>query len=516
MKDGKLLQALREHKLLSEAQLRVVLEEQNRTSDSLARLVVRLGFVEAAVIPLLLSEITGWSCVRLEESPPDPACLQLFHLDIMKRDKFCVWARESSTVKVAMTDPFDLMTQDRVREHLRTKLGNEITCSFVLVSQEDFDACLQTFCKGQIVTDDSTSGEVDTLLSQALESGASDIHFHPTPHVVHVRFRIDGHLQTVHEFHKSSWAHIIIRLKVLSNLDIAESRRPQSGHFEQILHGQKVDFRVSTHPTIHGESLVIRLLARHKKLLSLEQLGFEDDTTARLKKLIQKPYGLILLCGPTGSGKTTTLYALCALMDAQSKNIMTLEDPVEYAFDHIRQTEIQSEILNFAEGVRSLLRQDPDILLLGEIRDEETAQMALRASMSGHLVLATIHANNVLSAPGRLQDLGLRPSLLAGQILAIMSQRLVRRYCLHCKGKGCLDCHQQGYKGRLAISELLEITEPVDACLANTRPWDEWKQCAEAHGYVPLYHDGLLKVKKGLTSLTEVNTVCGREGESLL
>lgn len=523
MRDERLIQALKDRHLLREDQVQVVLEEQERTEENVASLVVRWGFVESDEMVALLSDVTGLPLLRLKEAPPDPTCVHLFGYDVMRRYQFCAWERQGSVIKVAIVDPVNVMTRDRVREYLRTRLGLGTSCVFALISQEDFEQLLQTFDAEETSTARALNGDnsgedvvayLDALLKMAVEMSASDIHFQPSTHVVHVRFRIDGRLQTVRELHKRVWSHMVIRLKILSNLDIAESRRPQSGHFEDTLRGRKVDFRISTHPTIQGESLVVRILVRQKELLALEQLGFEEETIKRLKRLIRRPYGLFVLCGPTGSGKTTTLYSLCARMDALTKNIMTLEDPVEYVFDQIRQTEIQPGVINFADGVRSLLRQDPDVLLLGEIRDEETAQMALRASMTGHLVLATLHANDVLSAPYRLQDLGLPLSRQAGQILAILSQRLVRRYCIHCHGGGCPSCHQTGFKGRLAISEMLENDEKIDACLAQALPWNEWKQCATTRGYVSLYEDGLLKVRKGLTSLTEVNQVCGRDDDN--
>lgn len=514
--DKRLEEVLKERKLLRSDQTEVVREERRRTGESFADICLRLDFVDKATIQSLLSEVTGIPFID-DSFGPDSDGMELFSFETMSERKFVVWKLKRETIEVAMVDPYDLVTRDHIVDRLQNELKGR-TISFFYIFPKQLEKVLSTFLKkeesnfsAQAPGHDDVVNLVDSLLQNALKAEASDIHFQPSSHLVHVRFRVDGVLQTAYELHENIWPHVVIRLKVLSNLDISESRRPQSGHFSLTIQQQRVDFRVSTHPTIHGESLVIRVLTRNKQLVSLDQLGFEAPTVLALKRLIQRPYGLILLCGPTGSGKTTTLYALCAQMDASTKNIMTLEDPVEYQFENIRQTEIQhSDVLGFADGVRSILRQDPDIIFIGEIRDEETAQMALRASMTGHLVLSTVHANDVLQAPLRLMDLGIPMSLLSGQLLALLSQRLVRRFCRSCGGRGCKECQRTGYKGRLAISELLVMNEVMDACLAQIPTWNEWRCCARENGYIPLYQDGLQKVQKGVTSIDEVNSVCGK------
>ena len=352
---------------------------------------------------------------------------------------------------------------------------------------------------------------METILTQAVKAGASDIHFQPEDQFIRLRYRIDGLLQTEQTFHKQDWSGIAVRLKIMAGLDIAESRRPQSGRFDLRLAGHQVDFRLSTHPTLFGENIVVRLLDKDKSLLRLSELGFSQTHIDYLKKVSSLPQGMIIVSGPTGSGKTTSLYALFAEMDSRNRNIMTLEEPVEYHLPGIRQTEIkEGGIISFADGVRSILRQDPDVIFIGEIRDEATAKMALRSAMTGHLVIATVHSYDCYGVPARLVDLGLQPSLLAGHILCAVSQRLVRKICPACQaspipnefrnmdskirterpectqeylrtqesaifekqiskgaGYGCEDCHQTGYKGRSAVVEILPFDDEIDQITAN-------------------------------------------------
>jgi general secretion pathway protein E/type IV pilus assembly protein PilB len=356
--------------------------------------------------------------------------------------------------------------------------------------------------------------DVSTLLSFLLQKAitlqASDIHFHPTEQLICVRVRVDGILRTMHECHCNIWSNLIIRIKVVANLDIAESRRPQSGHFDLTFDNKKFDFRVSIHPTIYGENVVIRILYKNKQIFSFNQLGISSKISTALLNIIKRPHGLILLCGPTGSGKTTTLYTLCSHMNTSTQNIMTLEEPVEYQFENIRQTEISPNgVVSFADGVRSILRQDPDIIFIGEIRDEETAQIALRAAMTGHLVLSTVHSNDALRAPNRLFDLGIKPALLSGQIIAVMSQRLLRRVCLACKGSMCSECDNSGFKGRIAASELLLVNDEIDSCISKQKPITDLAIVAKQNGYQTMEEDGIQKMREGLTTLDELKRIFG-------
>lgn len=519
--EEELKHALVARNILRPDQVQVVVEEQKQTGQDFEEVCVRLGLTSDATLKQILAELTGFPYTDLQTNG-FAVCEEVLSLE--KNHRFLIFACEGDCFDVALEDPHDVAQCDLIQRVLLKHFGT-IRCRFFYTDAEALKDGLsrQTSTSPAlptVLTEETSvyesqglpdvSSFLDSLLQKAVTEEASDVHLEPLSSLIRVRFREDGLLRIVQEFHPRLWPHLVIRIKILSNLDIAESRRPQSGHFTQIIKGQKCDFRVSTHPTLHGENIVIRILYRHKKLLSLAELGFSSNAIEMLQTALKQPYGLILLCGPTGSGKTTTLYTLCAQMDALTQNIMTLEDPVEYQFETIRQTEIQhAEVMTFAEGIRSILRQDPDVLFIGEIRDEETAQMALRASMTGHLVLATLHSNDALRAPARLFDLGIVPSLLSGQLLMVIAQRLVRRLCLACRGSGCSKCHGTGFKGRLAISEILAVDDNIDACLFRSASLAELAECAHTNGYRPLIDDGREKVKAGLTTQEELQRVCG-------
>ncbi|GHS92409.1 type II secretion system protein E [Alphaproteobacteria bacterium] len=515
----KLQNALRDAGLLRLDQVDVVLEEQRRTQEPFDEICIRLGFVESSVVKKTLADITGIPYVDLDENPPNRIIVQLLSRELQEKYSALLFSKTSSRLKIAMADPTHLAAKDALQQqaaHLGPNLCVEFFYADWALIRENLERAFAPSTLAEpaarvFQSEDDISTRLNQILENALDKEASDLHFQPESCLVKVRFRVDGLLQDAYDLHKSSWKNWAIRIKILANIDIAESRRPQAGHFDATFHQKKFDFRVATHPTVHGENIVLRILYKNKKLISLENLGFLPSAQRTLLAMIQKPYGLILLCGPTGSGKTTTLYTLCSRMDADSRNIMTLEEPVEYRFEKIRQTEIQQNgVLTFAEGVRSLLRQDPDVLFIGEIRDEETAQMTLRAAMTGHLVLSTLHSNDALSVPSRLVDLGIPAALLSGQILMIMSQRLVRRLCLVCKGARCPACRETGFKGRLALCEILPVVEDVDLCIALNRPLSELAQCAKKQGYVSMLEDGLEKVQRGLTTLQELERVLGR------
>lgn len=530
--EDRLKKALAIQGILRWDQIQIVAEEQAQTGEPFEAACLRLGLVEGAVLKRLLAELTGLPYTDLEVEVDISIAQELLSLEEAQR--FLVFAHHGEVFDVALEDPWNVAQRDFIQKALERRSEGNTHCRFFYTDAKALEAALRRFktpryeavleeapspyrtSASDLTSSPDVASLLEDLLQQAVSENVSDIHLEPLPFRLRVRFRQDGLLYVHQEFHLRFWGHLVIRLKILANLDIAEARRPQSGHFTQEVCGQKCDFRVSTHPTIHGENIVIRILYRHRDLLSLEELGFDSKTIETLLHYIKQPYGLILLCGPTGSGKTTTLYTLCSKMDALTQNIMTLEEPVEYQFEAIRQTEIQhADVLSFADGVRSILRQDPDVLFIGEIRDEETAQMALRAAMTGHLVLATIHANDALRAPARLFDLGIRPALLSGQLLMVMAQRLVRKICSVCQGKGgaCETCRGMGFKGRLAISEILEVTAEVDACLTQAASLAELETCARSNGYLPLFEDGLAKVRANLTTMEELQRVCGQGKE---
>jgi len=346
---------------------------------------------------------------------------------------------------------------------------------------------------------------LNALLTQALRENASDIHIEPYEARSAVRFRIDGTLFPAIEPPRTLHAAIVSRIKVMAGLDIAEKRLPQDGRITLKVGGRSVDVRVSTLPAGHGERVVLRLLDKQAARLDLDSLGMSAATLGRLDALIHAPHGIVLVTGPTGSGKTTTLYAALSRLDRTSRNMMTVEDPIEYDLDGISQTQVNSRIgMDFARALRSILRQDPDIIMIGEIRDLETAQIAVQASLTGHLVLATLHTNDAAGAVTRLIDMGIEPFLLASSLLGVMAQRLVRRACAQCGSRGCAACGHTGYRGRTGIYELLVVDSRLREMIHDAAPEQKIREHALAHGMTPLREDGERWVADGTTTREEV------------
>ncbi len=329
---------------------------------------------------------------------------------------------------------------------------------------------------------------VDKIIFDAISKSASDIHITPFEKTFKIMLRIDGTLTDYKTSDINEFERLKISIKVLSKLDIAETRRPQSGHFQK----DNIDFRVSTHPTSYGENVVIRILNKDKSIISIEKIGFSAAQIEYLKNICSFSNGMIIFCGPTGSGKTTSIYSLIETMDKKSRNIMTLEDPIEYKISNVRQTEILSGVINFAEGVRSILRQDPDVILIGEIRDKETAQMAIRASMTGHLVLSTIHANNSFGAISRLQEFNIANSLIADNIISIISQRLIRK---------------KSRNGRTIISEILNITPKLKEFIYNKCNTEELKNIAMAENFKSLFDDCKSKIDDEIIDIADAQNI---------
>ncbi|MGZ5063070.1 MAG: GspE/PulE family protein, partial [Usitatibacter sp.] len=374
---------------------------------------------------------------------------------------------------------------------------------------------------------------VDALLNDAVKRSASDIHFEPEQGFLRIRYRIDGVLRQIRSLHKNYWAAMVVRLKVMSGMNIAETRAPQDGRISLTLSGHQVDFRVSSQPTTHGENIVLRILDRDKGIVPLEDLGLHADDLKTLKLMLARPEGIILVTGPTGSGKTTTLYSILNYINTEGINIMTLEDPVEYPMAMIRQTSVNEVVkLDFASGIRSMMRQDPDVILVGEIRDQETAEMAFRAAMTGHQVYSTLHTNSSIGAMPRLMDLGVLPDIMAGNIIGVIAQRLVRKLCTQCKAPynpdpgtrrllgmeaddtrpvyqavGCARCDNMGYKGRVAIMELFKLDSETDELIARRATGREIRADASRKGFRTLAHDAVSRVLLGQTSLEEISRV---------
>lgn len=346
---------------------------------------------------------------------------------------------------------------------------------------------------------------LNALLTQAARDGASDIHIEPFERNSSVRFRVDGSLREVVQAHRALHAALISRLKIMADLDISEKRLPQDGRISLRIGTRAVDVRVSTLPSAHGERAVLRLLDKSQDQRSLEAVGMQGDVLRRFEGLIAQPHGIILVTGPTGSGKSTTLYASLGRLDAARQNIMTVEDPIEYELPGVGQTQVNPKIdLTFAKALRAILRQDPDVIMIGEIRDFETAQIAIQASLTGHLVLATLHTNDSASAVTRLIDMGVEPFLLSSSLRGVLAQRLVRKTCKTCTGKGCEACGHTGYLGRTGVFELLVADDTIAELIHHNASEADIRTSATRQGMVPLREDGERLVSSGLTSREEL------------
>lgn len=541
--------------LISQDQLRIALIEQEQNDIPLGRQLVRLGFVSETMVRDLVAHTIGQESIDLTTVVADGDALKMVPEDFSRRYHLLPVAYEESTktMIVAMADMFNVVALDQ----LRAMLGGQIQLKPVLAAEAQLEEYIDQFYDYELSVDgilrEIETGEIDyqslqtegdeytqpvvrlvgALLMDAVKKGASDIHFEPEFAFLRIRYRIDGVLQQVRSLHKSYWPGVSVRLKVVSGMDIAETRSAQDGRLNMNLCGRPIDFRVSTHPTIHGENIVLRVLDREKSIIPLERMGLRTSTLEELKLMMTRPEGILVVTGPTGSGKTTTLYSLLSHKNTEAVNVMTLEDPVEYPVSLMRQTSV-SEVnkVDFANGIRSIMRQDPDIILVGEVRDEDTATMAFRAAMTGHQVFTTLHTNSALGAFPRLTDIGISPDIMSGNIIGVIAQRLVRVLCPHCKesakptpeerkilalkrtetvqifkAKGCKKCNLTGYRGRMAIIELLRIDADMDALIARRAHLDELRTLAIEKGFTTLAEDGVRRILEGYTSIEEVMRV---------
>ncbi|TCK16858.1 general secretion pathway protein E/type IV pilus assembly protein PilB [Thiogranum longum] len=541
--------------ILTQDQLSIALTEQKKSREQLGKIIVSLGFATEAVVRDALGEALGQESVDLAKVIVDTEVLQLVGKDVARRFKMLPLSIDSNkaVLTVAMADTFNVVAIDQ----LRALLGGELEIMPVLAGESEIETAIDQLYGFELSVDGilheietgqvdysnhhSESDEysqplvrlVDALLSDAVKKSASDIHFEPELGFLRIRYRVDGVLRQVRSLHQNYWSAIAVRLKVISGMNIAETRAPQDGHISLTLFGRPVDFRVSAQPTTHGENIVLRILDRNKGIVPLDKLGLSEHALATLRLMMARPEGILLVTGPTGSGKTTTLYSMLSYVNDESVNIMTLEDPVEYPMPMIRQTSVNvSAKLDFASGIRSMLRQDPDIILVGEVRDEDTADMALRAAMTGHQVYSTLHTNSAVGAIPRLLDLGIVPDILAGNIIGIVAQRLIRKLCPHCRKQdkptelehhllglakdenpvvyradGCEQCHQSGYRGRIAITELLKVDTDIDDLIARRASRKEIHELAISKGFEPIAEDALRRVLDGSSTLEEVSRV---------
>jgi general secretion pathway protein E len=436
--------------------------------------------------------------------------LVLWHAGALPAGAWTEVMRRYSVSRVQRTEP------DALAQRISTAYAQEESSAATVVSEVESDVDLSRMLQDLPAVEDllATSGDapiirlLNALLTQAVRDGASDIHIEPYEKNSAVRFRIDGILREVVQPNRALHAALISRLKIMADLDIAEKRLPQDGRISLRIGTRAVDVRVSTLPNVHGERAVLRLLDKSTGTLSLESLGMEGRTLERFARLLTQPHGIVLVTGPTGSGKTTTLYAALARFDATQSNIMTVEDPVEYELPGIGQTQVNARIdLDFAKALRAILRQDPDVIMIGEIRDFETAQIAIQASLTGHLVLATLHTNDATSAVTRLTDMGLDAFLLSSSLLGVLAQRLVRKLCLLCAGQGCASCARTGYQGRTGVFELLVIDDAIRAQIHNREAEASIRQSALSGGMTLMHEDARRLVAAGITSPEEVARV---------
>jgi general secretion pathway protein E len=482
---------------------------------------------------------------------------------LVKQRKVLPLEQDEQSVTVAVADPLDF---DALNE-LRLLLKKEIIPVFAesAVIEEAIERCYrQKEEEAKLIFSDLEKGQevesresiegydllekneqnpviriVNVLILEAIQQGSSDLHFEPTENGLSVRYRIDGCLQKRHEPPREYQAQILTRIKVMSKMDIAEHRLPQDGRMKLRHGGREIDFRVSTLPTVYGERIVLRILDKGNILLGLDRIGMEEKLLQTFRKLIGSPEGILLVTGPTGSGKTTTLYSALSEINTSETNIITVEDPVEYKLAGISQVNVNSRIeLTFAKGLRHILRQDPDVIMIGEIRDRETAEIAIQASLTGHLVFSTLHTNDAPSAITRLADMGIEPYLLSSSILAVLAQRLIRQNCPSCKeeylpsnkelselglsqvlplykGKGCSDCFHTGYKGRCAIYELMPMSMKVKAQALKSQDAEALRKIALQEGMKTLFEQGIELVKQGVTSSTELFRVTREEHASI-
>ncbi|MCK6455826.1 MAG: type II secretion system ATPase GspE [Phycisphaerae bacterium] len=541
-----------ERGLITKDQLQQAVSAKREPTERLDRILVRLGYVDERAVLEVLGEQLAFPVVDLTKSKIDVETLKQMPTKLVHRRKLIPLEKSNGKICVATSDPFDLYGFDE----LRMITGLDVMP--VLAAESEINAIIKRYFGvggdtiSQLVDEDRVevvsdvnedAGDlaemaqdasvvklVNDILLEAINERASDIHIEPYENDLKIRYRIDGVLQNtnVPPQIRRFQAAIISRIKILSNLNIAEKRLPQDGSFKIKVHGREIDIRVSIIPMVFGEGVVMRILDKQAILLSLHDLGFWPDMLTNFAEIINQPHGILLVTGPTGSGKTTTLYAALNQIASDEIKTLTVEDPVEYHLDRINQVNVNLKAgLTFARGMRSFLRHDPDVIMVGEIRDLETAETAIQASLTGHLVLSTLHTNDAASATTRLLDMGVEPFLVASSLEAVLAQRLIRVICTKCKedympkstevppdfgwqgeklwrGRGCRDCRNTGFAGRKGIFELLVMNEEVRELVLQRSSSSKVLACGRKHGLVLLREDGFRKVRAGITTIDEV------------
>jgi len=555
-------ESLVEEGIITPQQLKQAHDEEKRTGQGLRMVLVKMGFISEEDLVAFLSSKLDLPRIELNNYLIDPKVVELIPEALARKHKLMPVLKIGNRLTCAMLDPWNIFALDEIR--MKTNLTIEPAVATETEIKKALDehygakGTLEDMIKAidaekfttekshdeielkeleQIAEEPLVIKLVNLIIMKAIREGASDIHIEPEEDALKTRFRLDGMLHEVSSPPKHLQSAIISRLKIMANLDIAERRAPQDGRFRINMEGREIDVRVSCVPMIYGENIVMRLLDVSGALMPLSQIGFSKEVLEKYQKLIFRPHGIILVTGPTGSGKTTTLYASLDKINTVEKNIITIEDPVEYKLEGIRQIQLNPQVnLTFANGLRSILRQDPDVIMVGEIRDFETSEIAIQAALTGHLVFSTLHTNDSPGAITRLIDIGVEPYLVSSSVIGVLAQRLLRLICPECRekytpsdevlrsiglsggekidfyrGKGCPKCMNTGYKGRIAIFELMVVDEEVrNLAVSKAHIEDIRKHACEA-GMVTLMKDGIEKVKKGLTTVEEVLRVTQEE-----
>ncbi len=557
----KLGQLLIEKGYLNQQQLEETLTRQKTTHKKLGEQLVDDKIVDPTDVLDCLSKRLGLPAVQLRPGLVDPQIVDVIDKELAEKHLIIPMFKVENTLTVAMAEPQALLVVDdlqrstglkiqpvlalenNIKENIKKYYAQNVKIdSFVASLQEaNVEVVEKQAIDNDVVVDLSEIADgspvvnlVNMTILQAVKEGASDIHIEPDKHCVHIRYRIDGMLHDLMSPPKEWHAAIISRIKVIGQMDIAEKRVPQEGRIHIVAEAREIDLRISSMPTILGEKIVMRILDKSNLHLDLDKLGYEPAMVMALKRMMAKPYGLFLVTGPTGSGKTTTLYSALDLLRGNEKNIITIEDPVEYQLELINQIQVNEAVgLTFARTLRSVLRQDPDIIMVGEIRDEETAKVSIQAALTGHLVLSTLHTNDSPGAVTRLLNMGIEPYLLASSLVGVVAQRLLRTICPKCKvtyfpeeavldeigwegprnrafhrGQGCSLCHDSGYKGRRAICEVIEMTSPLRQLILSRPSAGEIKEILRKGHWRDLKEEGIRCVEKGITTIEEMMRVC--------
>lgn len=539
---------LKEKGLITENQMSIALAQQKVTGELIGHTITTLGFVSSSELTKILADQSGMEYMDIAEYVIPEDALKMISKDIAHSSGFIPLDVDNGKLHIGIGNPTNISAVDVVTRLTKIPpkvymvdseiLGDVVDKAYFFLEnpiQEQIDNIVNNIKSTGQASGESVTKLADLIIMDAIRRNTTDIHINPGENVIHITYRVDGVLQYGHCLPKASQTGIISRLKILSKLDIAETRLPQDGAFSYTALKRSFDMRISTIPSIYGENVVIRILASAGTLPSIGALGFGSDDVKKIKTLFSKPYGVILIIGPTGSGKTTTLYAALREVNILEKNVITVEDPVEYRLSFVKQTQVNKKTgYDFALAGRNFMRQDPDVMLLGEIRDEETATIAIRSSITGHLVLSTLHANDTITAIPRLLDLNIDKFLLSTSLLAVIAQRLVRKICRFCKteytldkneinifkefdmqvekafkGKGCSKCGGTGYTGRTVIGEILVVDDDIKELIYTSASLGFLKTRARENGMVLFKEDALKKASIGITTIEEVLRVAG-------